>query len=270
MICGRWLAMLSDWTPSCCLTCSACSLALSCARFASTRAPRPCVTASVRDLVNVVRKFRSAAAAPSVPSAVPTTRPCASIVVSRARAAAVVATPVDSVAETPDRVEALLRVSWPPEMVEVTETLIELAESRLRPLYTELLMKVFSWPIMAAKSFDRIDCWLLVFDGFEASTALALIWASRFDTEVAPAIAVWMMPVPDERLCCTASKALRSERMPWAIEKSEALSCGPVTFRPVEMRFCVVVNDDWVMSRFDSATIAPTLVLTEVIAQLLF
>src|SRR5258708_6690460 len=241
MICGRWLAMLSDWTPSCCLTCSACSLALSCARFASTRAPRPCVTASVRDLVNVVRKFRSAAAAPSVPSAVPTTRPCASIVVSRARAAAVVATPVDSVAETPDRVEALLRVSWPPEMVEVTETLIELAESRLRPLYTELLMKVFSWPIMAAKSFDRIDCWLLVFDGFEASTALALIWAGRVDTEVA-----------------------------WAIEKSEALSCGRVTFRPVEMRFCVVVNDDWVMSRFDSATIAPTLVLTEVIAQLLF
>ena len=42
---------------------------------------------------------------------------------------------------------------------------------------------------------------LMVFAGFDASTALALIDASRLDTDVAPAIAVWMMPVPAERLC---------------------------------------------------------------------
>src|SRR5258708_6994246 len=237
MICGRWLAMLRACTPSCCLTCSDCRLALSFARFASTSEPRPWLTASDSDLVNVERKFRLLAAAPSETRAVPMTSCCASTVVSSARAAAVVATPEDSVAEMTASEEALFRVSWPPEMVEVTETLIEPAESRLRPLYTELLMKVFSWAIMALKSFARIDCWLEVFDGFEDSITLLLMLLSRSETDVAPAMAVWVMPVPDERLCCTASKALRSERMPWAIEKSEALSCGPVTLRPVEIRF---------------------------------
>src|SRR5579883_1197148 len=130
-------------------------------------------------------------------------------------------------------------------------------------------MKVLSWLIIELKSFARIDCCVAVFAGFEASMALLLMVLSRFETEVAPAIAVWTMPVPAERLCRTASKAFRSERMPWAIEKSEALSCGPVTLRPVEMRFWVTLRLYWVELRSARATCAPTLVLIEVIAHLL-
>src|SRR3569833_882781 len=39
--CGAWLAMERAWTPSCCLVCSAWSVALSLARSASTRLPMP-------------------------------------------------------------------------------------------------------------------------------------------------------------------------------------------------------------------------------------
>src|SRR5277367_4491337 len=236
MICGRWLAMLRACTPSCCLTCRAWRLALSWARLASTSAPRPAVTASESDLVKVVRKLRSFALAPSEPSAEPMVSCSESMVLSSASAAVVVATPLESVAEIPESDEALLRVSWPPEIVEVTEMLTEPAESRLRPLYTDWLMKVFNWLIIELKSFARIDCWLAVFAGFEASMALDLMVLSRLETEVAPAMAVWMIPVPEDRDCSTAVKPLMSARMPWAIEKSDASSCGPVTRRPVEMR----------------------------------
>src|SRR5258708_13565179 len=57
--------------------------------------------------------------------------------------------------------------------------------------------------------------------------------------------------------------------MPCAIEKSEASSCGPVTFRPVEIRFSVTLNCDWVWSRFPNATAAPIFVLIDVMPHLL-
>src|ERR1700761_5068459 len=46
MVCGAWLAIDSAWIPSCCFTCRACRLALSCAMLASTRLPMPCVRVS--------------------------------------------------------------------------------------------------------------------------------------------------------------------------------------------------------------------------------
>ena|SRR5437879_5431737 len=52
-------------------------------------------------------------------------------------------------------------------------------------------------------------------------------------------------------------------RWPWAIAQTAALSLAEATFRPVLIRFSVVIKDDWVELRFCSATIAPTLVLTE-------
>src|SRR3954462_13854075 len=46
MVCGPWLAMDRACTPSCCLTCRAWRVALSCARLASTRLPMPAVRVS--------------------------------------------------------------------------------------------------------------------------------------------------------------------------------------------------------------------------------
>src|ERR1700754_1328817 len=46
MVCGAWLAIDRACTPSCCLTCKDCSIALSCARLASTRLPIPVVRVS--------------------------------------------------------------------------------------------------------------------------------------------------------------------------------------------------------------------------------
>src|SRR5436190_195509 len=46
MVCGAWLAMDRAWMPSCCLTCSDCNRALSCAILASTRLPMPAVRVS--------------------------------------------------------------------------------------------------------------------------------------------------------------------------------------------------------------------------------
>src|SRR3984885_4477444 len=46
MVCGAWLAIARAWMPSCCLTCSDCNLALSCAMLASTRLPIPAVRVS--------------------------------------------------------------------------------------------------------------------------------------------------------------------------------------------------------------------------------
>src|ERR1700761_9052465 len=46
MVCGAWLAIDRAWTPSCCLTCNDCSIALSCAMLASTRLPIPAVSVS--------------------------------------------------------------------------------------------------------------------------------------------------------------------------------------------------------------------------------
>src|SRR6478752_4436680 len=46
MVCGAWLAIDRAWTPSCCLTCKDCSMALSCAMLASTRLPMPAVRVS--------------------------------------------------------------------------------------------------------------------------------------------------------------------------------------------------------------------------------
>src|SRR3954462_13690130 len=46
MVCGCWLAIDSACTPSCCLTCSDWSLALSLAMLASTRLPIPAVSVS--------------------------------------------------------------------------------------------------------------------------------------------------------------------------------------------------------------------------------
>src|SRR5580692_6583748 len=46
MDCGDWLAIDSAWIPSCCLTCSDCNVALSCAMLASTRLPIPAVRVS--------------------------------------------------------------------------------------------------------------------------------------------------------------------------------------------------------------------------------
>src|SRR6201994_314740 len=52
-VCGAWLAIARAWTPSCCLTCSDCSMALSCAMLASTRLPMPAVKVSDSFWVNV-------------------------------------------------------------------------------------------------------------------------------------------------------------------------------------------------------------------------
>src|ERR1700748_2114008 len=46
MVCGDWLEMDRAWMPSCCLTCSDWSLALSWAMLASTRLPMPVVRVS--------------------------------------------------------------------------------------------------------------------------------------------------------------------------------------------------------------------------------
>src|ERR1700761_606966 len=48
-----------------------------------------------------------------------------------------------------------------------------------------------------------------------------------------------------------------------AIAQTAALSFADETFRPVLIRFWVVIRSDWVWLRFCSATIAPTLVFTE-------
>ena len=53
MVCGAWLAIDSAWMPSCCLTCSDCSEALSCAMLASTRLPMPVVSVSDSFWANV-------------------------------------------------------------------------------------------------------------------------------------------------------------------------------------------------------------------------
>src|SRR6202012_6309135 len=53
MVCGAWLAIDRAWTPSCCLTCKDCSVALSWAMLASTKLPIPWVRVSESLPVNV-------------------------------------------------------------------------------------------------------------------------------------------------------------------------------------------------------------------------
>src|SRR5258708_23272787 len=113
--------------------------------------------------------------APRVRRGVPATSCGAVRDVSSASAAGVVPTPLESAADTPAKPEALVSVSWPPEIVEVMVTLPEFADNRFRPLYTELLMKVFNCASCAVKLADRIDCWLAVLDGFEAEIAVVVI-----------------------------------------------------------------------------------------------
>src|SRR5262245_22856469 len=109
------------------------------------------------------------------------------------------------------------------------DTLEEPAEIRLRPLYTALLTKVLSCVIIELKSDARIDCWLAVLAGLDDSITFFLMSASRSETDVAPAIAAATTPRPEDSDCCTASNDLRSARRPWAIEKLEASSLGPMT-----------------------------------------
>src|SRR5882757_7878290 len=59
----------------------------------------------------------------------------------------------------------------------------------------------------------------------------------------------------------TESRALTSARVFWAIAQMAPLSLALLTFRPVEMRFWVVVSSVLVVLRFCRAIIAPTLVL---------
>ena len=79
---------------------------------------------------------------------------------------------IGSVPEICDKLEALVIVSWPPEIVEVMVTLAAFADSRFNPLYTEFEMNVLSCASCALKFADRIDCWLDVFEGLEASIAV--------------------------------------------------------------------------------------------------
>src|SRR5258708_29243683 len=95
-------------------------------------------------------------------------------------------------------------------------TLAGPADSRLRPLNTALAMNVLSCASWLVKLADRIDCWLTVFDGFDAETAVVLICDSRLETEVAPAVATGNRPVPLARLCWTAPNARRFARSPRA------------------------------------------------------
>src|ERR1700742_229470 len=69
MVCGAWLAIDRAWTPSCCLTCSDCSIALSCAMLASTRLPMPVVSVSDSFWVKVAWIENFAAPADNLASA---------------------------------------------------------------------------------------------------------------------------------------------------------------------------------------------------------
>jgi hypothetical protein len=53
MICGDWFAIDKACTPSCCLTCKDCNIALSVAISASTRLPIPVVRLSDNSVTNV-------------------------------------------------------------------------------------------------------------------------------------------------------------------------------------------------------------------------
>src|SRR3984885_5238263 len=69
MVCGAWLAIARAWTPSCCLTCSDCNRALSCAMLASTRLPMPVVSTSDNFWAKVAWIENFAAPADSLASA---------------------------------------------------------------------------------------------------------------------------------------------------------------------------------------------------------
>src|SRR5258708_5998899 len=90
-------------------------------------------------------------------------------------AAAVGPTPRESAADTPAKPEALVSVSWPPEIVEVMVTLPEFADNRFRPLYTELLMKVFNCASCAVKLPHRIACSLPVLAALQPDTPFPFI-----------------------------------------------------------------------------------------------
>src|SRR5690606_38032132 len=72
------------------------------------------------------------------------------------------------------------------------------------------------------------------------------------------------------RPCVTAPIALSSPRMPWAIEKFEASSSAPATFRPVETRFWVTSSFRLIELRLRRATKEPALVLIEFCTAIVF
>src|SRR5258708_13021106 len=113
--------------------------------------------------------------APRVRRGVPATSCGAVRDVSSASAAGVVPTPLESAADTPAKPEALVSVSWPPEIVEVMVTLPEFADNRFRPLYTELLMKVFNCASCAVKLPHRIACSLPVLAALQPDTPFPFI-----------------------------------------------------------------------------------------------
>src|SRR6202000_220567 len=69
IVCGAWLAIDRAWMPSCCLTCSDCNWALSCAILASTRLPMPWVRVSDSFWVKVAWIENFAAPADNLASA---------------------------------------------------------------------------------------------------------------------------------------------------------------------------------------------------------
>ena len=71
-----------------------------------------------------------------------------------------------------------------------------------------------------------------------------------------------------DRDSLTAFSAPESERWFWAMAQMAPLSLALATFRPVLMRVWVVLSSEFVLLRFCSATMAPTLVLTEFIGMI--
>jgi hypothetical protein len=157
-------------------------------------------------------------------------------------------------------------VSVPPSRLDrVFTSTDEAAEvsSRLTPLNTALSMKLAACDSSWSKSSARIWRCAVVMPSFESSVSFARTLCSRFETPVAPAIATLPIPLALFRPCVTAPIAFSSPRMPWAMEKFEASSSAPATFRPVDTRFWVTSRLRLTEFRVRSATKTDGLVLME-------
>src|ERR1700761_9403244 len=193
--------------PSCCLTCSDCSEALSCAMFASTRLPMPVVSVSDRFWANVAWIENFAAPADNLARAELTLVSEDWMVAIKAEALVWVEIVLVFLMVTivPDRFifwDAVVMRRVPSDEARAVIWLVE-PSTRLKPLNTAFFTMVEIWSRRAVKlAFNA--CRLAVsIDGSAAASALAFIWINRSEIDWPADRATSMADEPLFRLLIT-------------------------------------------------------------------
>ena len=137
-----------------------------------------------------------------------------------------------------------------PASVESTVRVVEADCTRLILLNSAEATTEVIWSRSEANELCRASSSELLSPLAVAETTVALIWVSKSSIDSPAAIAASTVDSPVPNAVLTAVTPEISPRRPWAMEKEDGLSAGPLTLSPVVTRSCVI------SSRRDSSLIA--------------